>query len=377
MTAISWLTGTTSSWATPAAWSTGTVPGASDDVTIAVAPKYVDTTYTVQVTSAESARSILLDQAAATLAVENAALTVSGNFVDTAGTLSLQNGSLQGGTYSGAQSTVNVSGSNSIDATWDGALNLVNTLDLGDGGNVSLGELVMHGANGTGIGTLTVGSQVTVNFNASGNKGTIANTSVFFTAGSDLFDSGALTVAGSATLSATGSVRLVSSGSTFINQGTIGVSNGGSLIIEAASVSNSGLISIGADNLLTIEATDSGSAGFSNTGSIAVAGGMLDLVFPLTTAQLANYSVSNGTLGLGGTLSNAGATLTTNADLANLVLDGATVNGGTIINSGHVSFGTQTALRPVYDVGTLSSVTFDGPLDLSTFDTLTVTGGLT
>ena len=67
-------------------------------------------------------------------------------------------------------------------------------------------------------------------------------------------------------------------------------------------------------------------------------------------------SNSGGTIYIEGTLNNAGGTLNGSSGLGQAVLDGGTVQGGTATPSG-LGFSSSG--------GTLSGVTYDGTLDLS------------
>jgi hypothetical protein len=396
MTAISWKTGATDVWSDSAAWSTGVVPGSSDDVTITVAPQTALVPYTVEVQSAVSVHSVTLNQAAATLQVSNTTLSVGTTFALTAGAIDLYNGTLQGGTYVSAAGTVLLDQTaNAINnVTWDGTLDLTAGLN---GDQVTLNTLTMHGANGTGAGTLAIGASV----KATVYDGTLSNAVV--TLGNNAFlynDGGSLTLAsttsvtastsatlgfysyepfgvvlnqGKITASGTASALSISAG-TFTNTGSIIATAGGKILINTSTGTNSGLISVGSGSFVELET--SSSAGFTNTGSIAVTG-TLALGYALTTAQLSAFPTSAGTLAIAGALSNVATTLTTSTKLANLMLDGGTITGGTVVNNGHFAFGSTSVGSYASNAGTLAGVTFDGAINLTAPLDLTVTGSLT
>jgi hypothetical protein len=95
----------------------------------------------------------------------------------------------------------------------------------------------------------------------------------------------------------------------------------------------------------------------SNTGSITLASGAsLDMGGSFTLAELGRVSNSGGTVSIQGTLDNTGGTINGSNGLGQAVRVGGTVQGGTVTLSGLV-------LTTVG--GTLSSVTYDGTLDLS------------
>jgi hypothetical protein len=128
-------------------------------------------------------------------------------------------------------------------------------------------------------------------------------------------------------------------GTTF-NNGTIALSAGENFTVQGAyTFANAGSISIGAGSLL-----HTGSGTFSNTGSIFIAaGGTLDLQGTILPAEL-------------GAISGPGT----------LEIDGL-VEGGTLVESGSLTFGTSA---------TLDGVTVLGTLELGNAQVL-VEGGLT
>ena len=275
-----------------------------------------------------------------------------------------------------------------------GALNVV-AADGGD--NLYLEGASFAGSGGTGSGSLSLGSGVVAYL----EQTSLANVQVSLADG-DTFEvetSAAFTLAATASLSTTGTSNsqsfvpntfIGSLDGAFVNQGTItdsngatlsvqadklsntgtlSVSNGGTMIVtalESSSLTNAGLLSVGAGSLLEIVTTGAGV--FTNTGSLAVNGGTLGLDFNLSTAKLASYPVTSGTLAIFGTLTNTATTLTvgTAGKIANLLLDGGTIIGGAI--AGGADF---TAVG-----GTLSAVKFQGTLALAGSGVVTTTGGL-
>ena len=396
MTAISWKAGSTDVWSDSAAWSTGTVPGSADDVTISVAPATAGVPYTVEIEAPVSVHSVTLNQAAATLQVAGTTLSVGTTFALTAGAIDLDGGTLMGGTYHSTTGSVLLDsyGSNFISGvTWDGTLNL----DKGVSGSGAVGfsALTMHGAAGTGSGTMAIGAGVTAYDDDSGST-TLSNVAITLANGASLDDeAGTLTIASTASVAANGTATLasyyygltnqgkisalgtasaltISSTTSFTNTGTILANSGGTVVIESATGSNSGLLSVGGGSLLELD-----TASFTNTGSISDTG-TLALDYTLSTAQLSAFSAPAGTIAIAGTLNNSGSTLTTGTSLYALQLDGGTINGGTIVNSGHFAFAAPESSYYNASVGVLVSVAFDGALNLTgSSQELTVLGSLT
>ena len=83
MVTTQWL-GLSGDWSTPADWSTGRVPGPSDDAVIAAPGGY-----TVTVTTPESVGSVALNDPGATLEISGSTLVVSGSLNVQSGTLKI------------------------------------------------------------------------------------------------------------------------------------------------------------------------------------------------------------------------------------------------------------------------------------------------
>ena len=124
---------------------------------------------------------------------------------------------------------------------------------------------------------------------------------------------------------------------TLINEGTIAASNGDTVLVSAAQFSNTGGITIGSGAVLELGAPGDPyqPPTWSNTGSIVVNGGTLELAGSFGTTQLGQISETSGTIALLGTLGNAGSTLTLGpgGTLPWLSLSG-TIAGGTIRDAG-------------------------------------------
>jgi len=114
----SWVSATNGDWGTGANWSTGKVPGASTNTSIAVAGSY-----TATVSISEAAKSLTIDNAGATLA-DNASLKIGKSLSVLAGTLALGTGAeIVGGTLSLGTSAVLLSTSGTLSGiTYEGSL---------------------------------------------------------------------------------------------------------------------------------------------------------------------------------------------------------------------------------------------------------------
>jgi hypothetical protein len=170
MAAIHWKSAISGDWATAANWSSGTVPGAGDDVTISVAG-----TYTVTITDNEAAHSLTLDDADATVVIGNGGnntFTVGTTLSLTAGTLQLNQGAtISGGTLSATGGAFDWNGGELSGVTYDGALNMTSGRAF-----LYVNGLTLKGANGTGAGTINMGGQYDARLLAFG--GTLDNATV-------------------------------------------------------------------------------------------------------------------------------------------------------------------------------------------------------
>ena len=139
--------------------------------------------------------------------------------------------------------------------------------------------------------------------------------------------------------------------------GTIDVASGDSLTIAPTTFTTtaSSVITIEANSSVTINPTN---AAWTNLGSVTLASGAnLYLYGSTSAASLGSISNSGGTVDVGGTYDNSGQTLDGSASFGQLVLYGGAITGGTATAAG-VAFTAQQG-------GTLSGVTFDGPLNLT------------
>ena len=407
MTSISWTNAAGGVWATPSDWSGGVLPGAADDVTIAVAPAAGSSGYTIDINSNVAVHSVTLNQAAATLAVagvfSGSPGTLSAHVYLESGTL-VDDGLLSGTvTQTGGTFAVTSFGGGDPAEGEVGTLTWQGNFDPQFGGSIySTGELevlnglTLTGANGTGPGTLTLnqgggilfyGQQTFDNAvvslgtadssnaipflaNYSGGNLTLGTHLIVDASGyGTLGDNGLITNGGLITTVGTANLfvgELGSSSWSFTNAGSIAVNAGGVITIGAGQVTNTGTITVAAGGTLGLNAPITNHGLMTDNGVVALDGSF-------TTSGLQALQLSYGAgaaVSVQGTLNNAGANLILGSGGAapNLMVAGL-LEGGTITETG----GVLIAAR-----GTLSGVTLNGSLTLaSTNAALTIENGLT
>ena len=264
--------------------------------------------------------------------------------------------------------------------TWEGALNL----DPNDLIEV-MGGLKLTGAGGVGTGTLNINSgllQVT-------DTETLNNATLNFTvdSGAGGLEAGyyqakpgtALTLGANFTINQTSSLgtnnlEIVDANASIVNEGTINVTNGslniGSLELGGTFV-NAGTISVGAtDGYGATLAVGIGS--FTNTGTIAVVAGTIDLASANFENDGSIAITDGGELTLQTTLTlgpNGNAGDLTVSDGGRLMLEGGGVLSGTI---------NPSLLNIQFAQGELSGATWEGTLNVAGYvdiaDGLNVTG---
>jgi hypothetical protein len=423
LTPDSWKAAVNGNWNAGADWSTGAAPTSSNDATVAVAGKY-----TVAINSAVAVNSLTINDASATVAdTGSGTLSLTTTLAVTAGTFSLGSGAtVLGGTVSlGSSGVFLATGGTLSAATYQGTLTLTaanaslflaNSGTFAGAGGSGVGSINLTGVSanlyaydltslnnaavsiGNNAGndsltlydtqygvseTLTLGSQF--NITQAGNGAQIRIGSSYGNATETVISQGSITAAkngGNFTISDNGY-------GAFINQGSVAVSGGEQFDIEASNFSNSGSISVsGASSSLELDNLDGNTGSIAdsggtlilggtltsgNTGSISVSGGTLSLATTLTTATLDTIQLSGGakvSIASGALLNNAGATLSvgTGTTFGTIQL-GGTISGGIIADSGN---GVAS------NGGTLSSVTYQGTLNLSASGAnLTLVNGVT
>jgi fibronectin-binding autotransporter adhesin len=378
MAAITWK-GVSGDWTNAVDWSSGTVPGSGDSVTISGANPFTLTLY-----SAAPVGGIVMNAANA-LFYDAGSLTLGGTFALQAGTFALAYGALNGGTLALDGGVLAADGGTLNGVAVQGALNLSqnsatllvqNGLNLAGAGGSGQGAIALTGqyASLTFLGTQTLANAV-VSFGATGpgqGQGGAAilqaehaygaSTAATLTLAANLWlretgTQGQLIVGGGAPGPLTdqitnqgtitdavygGTLSITGSGD-FLNQGTIAISNGATL--------------------------DVASAGFTNTGTVIVNAATLDFGGTFASAllgELGNLSLTNAIVEIGGDAVNTGATLTIGATgaLGAIELTG-TITGGTLIDTGG-------GLNLASGTGTLDGVTYKGALILGAGDVLTL-----
>jgi fibronectin-binding autotransporter adhesin len=359
MAAISWKSGVGGDWATAADWSSGTVPGAGDDVTVGATG-----TYTVTINEAQAAKSLTVKAAGATV-TDNSTLTMGGALTLTAGTFQLNGGGvIGGGTMSATGGVFAWDGGTLNGVTYDGTLDMsaaTSVLHIGANG------LVAKNAAGTGPGTINLtgtSSQLVVVNNQTLDKATIniggaANYAYLY----DYDTNGAshtLTLGSGLTIDQTGVYAELTdysgqAGDGFVNEGkiTAGV-NGGQFFVNAQSFANQGTIAVSNGDTLTLNDPN-----WSNTGSITVTNATAKLNGAFASSSLAKITNNDSQVIIGGTVTNSAPALSvgTGTKLGQLTLaSSGLINGGTIKDAG-TGF--------VWSGGTLDGVTYEGTLDMS------------
>jgi hypothetical protein len=416
MAVINWKTGTSGTFTTAADWSTGTVPGSTDTVIISAAP--ISGSYIVWLESSVSIGSLVLDQAAATLEVTYEEQLTIGTGLDLeAGTIYLDDGTLTVGTITSAAGTLlsgftaslsalSVQGdllleSSSANDTFFFAGNLAllpgassaattitadsTSLDftatqttLG-GGTILLDNAALNnfGAASGGFATLTLASNLVLDVTGASTLTSGSYSSDY--AGSSFVNNGVISITGS------NAELLGTDYGTFTNAGSISVADGATLNFQLTTnpdfatqqpdvdFTNTGIITVAAGGVFAVQLDST----FINTGKITGAG-TLSLAGSFTTgAALSIGLATTGALQIDGTLLNTGTTLKAGHDgtVKTLLLGDGTVTGGTIVNQGGFE---GIGGPPLYNPfgggggGTLSGVTFDGPLTVSNNSTVVI-----
>jgi hypothetical protein len=311
-------------------------------------------------------------------------LDLKGTLHQTGGTLDLYGGAVDGGVIDSTGGALNMYDVTLSGVRFDGPLNLTSTEQFVTFAN---GTTVV-GSSGSGPGTINVtGLEAELAFD---NSQTLSNTTIVLGVYDGLFEddvAGAgnqvLTLASSVTVVVEGYAQIQSSdysgdgtvndgtidvagneselfiySDTFTNDGAIDVVNGSDLYIEPTTFTTtaSSVIEIGPDSSLTIDPDNA----WTNLGSITLSSGASLYLGSsgeggsTSTEGLGSISNSGGTIYLETTLNNSGETLNGSGSLGELTLDDGIISGGTVTSAG-VAFVS----------GTLSGVTFDGPLNLT------------
>ena len=295
MTQLSWNTSKSADWTTAADWTGGVVPGAADDVTIAVAGATVSVSTGQQAANSITTTSSVLSITGGTLAV-GSAVNLHGAFAQSGGVMTLAG---QGGNFFGAASLTG------------GALDLLaGTLTAGSGFTVAGGTLSLAGQGATFAGPLTIGSGLITLLNGSlTTQGSVSQT------GGTVALASQADFAGTVTLSA--GLMELQAGSLLSTSGfTV---SGGTLDLAGQAIFDGGLtLSAGAIDLQSGALTANG--GFTQSGgslTLGLQGGTFNGASTLTAGTISSqYLLSTGGfLQTGGQLLLSGTGAVFNANL--------------------------------------------------------------
>jgi hypothetical protein len=337
-TLVKWTNVGGGTWNTPGNWSTGSLPGANDDVEIPALASSLTVTHSTNVI--DQVKSVTLDANASgttSLVLSSGTLSVTGNLqTSTGGNVTIKGGTLanatvtngsklalsdSGGTLFGVtiasaatlDATQNIGGSQAY-AVVTAGLTLNGTANLGAANGNTYGTLYFEGGGIqtlSGTGTVTFGTHTSNRLAAEGDGGSNPVT---------------LTIASGITMQGgSGGIGAFYSKDSFVNNGTLTTPSGQTLVLN----------------------------GFNwvNNGTVTANGATVNLSGTFTVAALGNFSASGGVVNLQGTLNNAGTTLPLAPAIGAWRLLGGTVSGGTVTSTG----GATLALTD--SGGTLSGVT--------------------
>ena len=343
----SWSAPVSGDWTDAALWTAGVPwPGAGLDVRIAAG----GAAYTSRVNGVFGVGNLFLDAGEATLELASGGvLNLSGVADLSAGTLRFTSGRINGGTLRIAEGVITEFSSSSQ--------NILNGVAVeGDlaltGGNSTL--RLLGGSTIDGTVTMT-GSGARLAFDGDHTFGGRVVQSGSGTANITIENDAVLTLAAGAEVSGRridlGSAQFVNGDRFLVNLGTVaateadatgvrirslnGLTNGGLLL-----ASNGGRLEVGStvDSFLNegeVRAAEGSTvtinaASWSNTGTLAVDGGTLNLGGAFTTAGLGTLVRSGGSVNLVGTMDNTGASFGLDALTGPWHLSGGTIRGGTL-----------------------------------------------
>jgi len=341
-----WVGGHGAAWETAANWSTGIVPGLSDDVVINTAASN-----SITISSAVSINSLTLGGAAGgtqTLTVGGVGtLSVAADSSIAAGGILITSKTISGtGTLtvaSGGQIQLK-SGTLALPVANQGLISSLGSNDNISGALSTASGSTIHieGSSSVGRAHLTVAASFT-------NSGTIELTDSSSSYGALLtLTAGTLTNAAGATINSmggAGGTRTIAA--EVNNQGAIKVDGPLTLQATGAKHVSSGTITLGTGDL-TVTQSGAG-ASFTNTGDLSLGSGR---TMSVTSGTLI---YSGGTLTGPGTLSASSATVTLNSDLTN-------ASAGLSFNSSAVN-GPANLINAAGKTITLSATAINAPLD--------------
>ncbi len=348
-----WLSASGGAWNTAANWSSS--PFFPNDGTPSNGTGYnvtinaTGSPYTVTLGIGVMIQNLTLNSANATLSLDTGAnlrIINSANLQN--GTLAFNSGTLRGGTLNltGGLLTFSNSGSNvmnNVQVIGGFAIANANGILRLDGGTQISGTVNLSAANTllafnqdatmTGL-TVNMGSAgINAFVSVEGNHTVTLDNTVFLHGVGNIGQ--ARIIGGNRTLINQGTISADLSGQTltinpvnFTNQGTLNAINGAILTLSG-NVTNSGTIVANASTLNLNGTFTGGSTGVVNATNSAI-----NLGGNFTTAGLNQITRVGGTLTLSGTLNNAGTNFALTPALGVLTLNGGTISGGTVDNTG-------------------------------------------
>jgi RHS repeat-associated protein len=389
---VTWINAASGDWDTRANWSTGSLPGATDDVVINTLNAGASITHTQNITDAVNSIT-----AAAPLTLSGGTLSVAGNFSDSS-TVSLSGGKLAnatvqaniqaaGGALDGvtlaAGSTLTMPAQQSV-AVYDG-LTVNGTVDftgsfdwlrfygsqtLGGGGTVE--STFTSGGTAPGLLTETNDTTLTLARGLNVTAGTmyIGPDTGGGTSSGSVINHTTITANSTGTLTLGGIATSTAPGFTNAADGTLQLNSATqNLTLAPSDWVNQGIIQATAGTL-----TLNGS--WNNVGTINFSGGTLNLGGSFTVAGMGALTRSGGTVNLTGTLTNTGTTLTLDGGAGGLgswQLAGKIVGGTVTTSNGAILQGAGGALDGV-TLAAGSTLTMPAQQSVAVYDGLTVNG---
>ncbi len=369
MASARWAAPISGAWDAGADWSTGMIPGGaigSDDVATIDAPG----TYTVSV-----GNSGITNIGSVSLAAPGATLAIAGGGLAVKTALTLNGGTVRGGTVrvNGATLRLNTNSSFDLVGTLDG-VRVLGDLTVANGGNLFprynpvlalRNGITFASPSGTGRGSLTVlspGAELRAL-----DAETLDHVDLRFSSSSNYNSNQSLTTAAGTTLALGSDAALnvlsavaVGGGGTFGYAGAVTVQSGGNLAVASGTTlarTSSGSMEVAAGGTLSLAwagtaAPLAGVAGAVVDGTLALAGSLTSAAYMAALGR----ATGAGAVSVSGTLDNTGATLALPGTLAGRLSILGTLRGGTVAPG--------TAALTLGSTATLDGVTFQGPATL-------------
>jgi hypothetical protein len=401
----SWINPGGGDWDTPANWSTGAVPGPSQDVTIKV-PGNVVITHSTGTDHVHSIRST------DAFHLTGGTLQVSGTMeVDNAFTI--QGGTLQGATVlpgsSGQGISVSDFGTGTLDgvtldcsltmvekSTHGGTINVRNGLTLGNGAVIQLGDsstnndgsISFYGSQLlTGTGTVLLGNY-SDNIYMEGTDTLTIDTGITIHGGTGTIYGGAVVNKGTIISDGGGTIAIAATNG-FINEHALAATNASTLSMQYVWTNDAGgtITTTGAVLNLGDQRTVPPPGGWTNLGTITASNATVNLGGSFTIAGMGTFNHTNATVNVTGVLNASVSGLHLDAGTGSWNLMGGTIEGG-LFPGGNAQTGTYTAsggaaLNFTSARGTLAGVIADSDLNFNvvssgyTYQYAYVTNGLT